>query len=1128
MSTPIDFLISSINNNNLKKFPIKNYNNIKYPCGICSHDVKHNDKAIQCAECEFWVHINCNDITVQEYKDLIQRQKNNPNLIQDEIWVCLKCNMSIMSEYFPFVYESLHDLNNLNSSESVNLTKLIPTFEIVSEALKVNNLSSCDIDEANINNIDSKYYTWDEFTNLRIKSETFNILHSNVNGFETHLEEIQTFIANSFDFNAICISETSLQDNDTFTDDIKLSSYMDPFYTNSKTSKGGVAIFVKDFYNAIEREDLKTDNPEFEAVWIELKINLSKNIILGCTYRHPHSANIDDFSNYMKTCLEKLSKENKEIYISGDFNIDLLKYDTNMKYQEFYNQMTTYGLLPQILQPSRITETTSTIIDNIYTNNLTNDILSGNILVQISDHLLQFSSVNKNISRDKTTYYKRDYNKFNEQSFLNDLSIQNWNNQNDANTMFNDFAWRLESCINRHAPLKKLSKKETNFKLKPWITPNIIKKIKHRNKLFVQKKKKPNDMNIKYIYNKFRNSVANDIKKSKKDYYSKYFEDCKTNMKKTWKGIKELINTSNKNPTKIDELKVNNNIINENLQLADTFNNFFVSVGSEINKTIPNTNVSPAAYLQRRVESNFLLNSTSIVEVMTTILQLDDDKSPGPDNIPIKLLKIASRIIVPRLVFIINTSFKLGSFPDRLKLAKVIPIFKNGSKIDVNNYRPISLLSVFSKIMEKIMHSRLYSFLETNKVLYSSQFGFQKNKSTQHSLIEIVEKIRNCIENNKYGCGIFIYLKKAFNTVNHTILLQKLEHYGIRDISLKWFSSYLKDRTQFVSCNNASSDIKSITCGVPQGSVLGPLLFLIYINDLPNVSKKLSFYLFADDTNLFYESDNLDELQKTVNKELKSILVWLNVNRLALNVSKTNFVIFSAVNKPTKPVTIVINKKAIEQKEYVKYLGVLIDCKLTFKQHITAVSKKIARAIGLMYKLRHFVSQNISIMMYYSIIYPFLIYAAPIWGNTNSTFLNALYVLQKKFVRIITFNRTTYTHDGPPSHSLPLFKELKILTINDIFKLEIIKFVYDSLNNNNPTQLNNFFNYPTTHYNTLSKRDKKLKIPQVRTTTYGLKSIKYSGAIIWNDIPFTIRTTSTSRKNLITKVKSIYLTEYDT
>ena len=243
--------------------------------------------------------------------------------------------------------------------------------------------------------------------------------------------------------------------------------------------------------------------------------------------------------------------------------------------------------------------------------------------------------------------------------------------------------------------------------------------------------------------------------------------------------------------------------------------------------------------------------------------------------------------------------------------------------------------------MEKIMHKSSYNFLEDNNILYNKQFGFRKNNSTMDALIKITEKIKESVDKGKYGCGIFIDLRKAFDTVNHDILLLKMEHHGVRGTSLQWFKSYLYERKQYVYINGECSELKLISCGVPQGSVLGPLLFLIYINDLPNISNKLDLYLFADDTNIYYEDESLGNLEKKVNKELKNLYLWLSVYRLALNIEKTNFVIFHPFNKHLKyNETIKIHKKAITEKQSIKYLGILIDSTLSWKDHITNLSKK--------------------------------------------------------------------------------------------------------------------------------------------------------------------------------------------
>ena len=437
-------------------------------------------------------------------------------------------------------------------------------------------------------------------------------------------------------------------------------------------------------------------------------------------------------------------------------------------------------------------------------------------------------------------------------------------------------------------------------------------------------------------------------------------------------------------------------------------------------------------------------------------------------------------------------------------------------------------MSIFDKIMEKLMHKRLYDFLQEHKILFPNQFGFRKNNSTTYALLQITEKIRETIDKKKHGCGIFIDLRKAFDTVNHEILLRKLEHYGIRGSALHWFNSYLTNRKQYVYVNGESSLMENINCGVPQGSVLGPLLFLIYINDLPNISSVLQFYLFADDTNIYYEADSLNKVERVINNELKKLYTWLIVNRLSLNIDKTNFLIFHPYNKPVKQsITIKINKKAISEKDHIKYLGVILDATLTWKTHIDKICKSISRTIGLMYKIRPYVNHKILKTLYHSLIYPHLIYAIEVWGSADITHLNHILVLQKRVVRMIY-----YLDKRQPDYSFPsaepLFHELNFLKVYDIFKLKVSKFIYNCLNKLNPTNFHSWFKLTlqTHRYNTRSKfidiensiTTNNLFIPTSRTTHYGLKSLKVQGPKIWNILPPLIRN-NTSPKCFIKELK---------
>ena len=321
------------------------------------------------------------------------------------------------------------------------------------------------------------------------------------------------------------------------------------------------------------------------------------------------------------------------------------------------------------------------------------------------------------------------------------------------------------------------------------------------------------------------------------------------------------------------------------------------------------------------------------------------------------------------------------------------------------------------------MHQRLSKFLQVCEVLFSMQFGFRTGHSTDHALISLTETIRSSLDRNNFGCGLFIDLQKAFDTVNHNILLQKLEHYGIRGSTHCWFKSYICNRKQFVSINGHSSSLSTISAGVLQGSVLGPLQFLIYINDLPNSSQFLSFFLFADDTNIYCESENLQLLIRKVNRELKKVKLWLDSNKLALNIEKTNFVIFHSPRRKLpdfKNVKIV--KQYIQRCKYVKFLGVLMDEHLTWKFHITELCKKLSKTVGIFFKVRHYALLPTLVSLYNSLFLSFLSYGILVWGLTFESYLNPLLNVQKKVLRSIKFKPFS-------SPSTQIFQSLKVFKV---------------------------------------------------------------------------------------------------
>jgi hypothetical protein len=411
-------------------------------------------------------------------------------------------------------------------------------------------------------------------------------------------------------------------------------------------------------------------------------------------------------------------------------------------------------------------------------------------------------------------------------------------------------------------------------------------------------------------------------------------------MKKTWILIKDIIN-KNKLKSECVEFSHNNKSITDKKEICDAFNNFFLNIGSTLDKNIPSSQVNPLSFMKGQYNDSLFLKPVTDDELILIIKNLKSNASPGWDSITVESIKKTHQDILFPLIHLLNLSLSQGVFPIELKLASVVPIFKSDNRSKFSNYRPVSVLPSISKIYERVFYNRLLEFINKYKILYINQFGFKKNHSTYMALIILLDKIVDALEKGEYVIGVFLDFSKAFDTVNHDILLKKLDFYGVRGIANQWIASYLSNRSQYVSYLNNKSDPGKITCGVPQGSILGPLLFLLYINDLAYVSRELYSILFADDTNVFISGNDIKSIADKMNIELDTVVRWLIANRLSLNINKTKYMVFSPSKKIlNKDFEIILSGTKLEEVANIKFLGVVLDNKLNWKDHIAYIFQK--------------------------------------------------------------------------------------------------------------------------------------------------------------------------------------------
>ena len=912
-----------------------------------------------------------------------------------------------------------------------------------------------DDDESPILLQHSPCYTNDDAIELFLtKQDIFSIISLNCQSLPAKFDQLKIYIAQfDYPFSIIAVQETWL----TINHDVslfQLDGYTFIHKPSTCSRHGGVGIYLRSDFN-FQILPVSGNNEVWDGLCVEIKVdsgNRSHKVIICNIYRPPrelveyYSIFVDDIEHILSTTLRPY----KNVLLTGDFNIDLLKIKESPHINNFFEMIISSGYLPKITLPTRITDHSKTLIDNCFVKlsvNLSNT-TSGILKYNISDHQPYFVILDYlKLDKSKDRYVKVFLNSPKaKEKFQNDLAknciIEKFDqnidsNPNDNYAILNDI---LTSALDKHLPVKYVRYDKYKHKKSKWITKGIIMSIKFRDKLYNKLRSTPVNSPdyVKYKVNlqTYNRILRQNIRIAKKNYYYACFSKFKNDIKSTWSTIKEIIGNSKVANTLPDYFLIDDQPESDPVSIVNKFNSYFTQIGPKLAYSILSPpNKSFKDYLKKPVNTNFSFKPVNTNTVIKIIDSLKPKSSCGCDRFSNKLLKTTKNEIVHVLTLIINQSLSTGIFPDRLKIAKVLPLYKKKENYLFDNYRPVSLLPSISKVLERIVHMQLLEHFDSLNIFYENQYGFRSKHSTELAAVELLDRIVSQMDNNDTPINIYLDLSKAFDTLDHDILLYKLQYYGVRGNALLLLRSYLENRQQFVEYGNIESDYLPLSTGVPQGSILGPLLFIIYINDINMATSTFKATIYADDTALSatLSAFSVSELsvEEKINKELDKVNDWFKLNKLSLNIAKTKAMLFHTPQKRVIPPNIMINDTNIEFVNNFNYLGIIFDSNLSWNYHIDMVSRKIARTVGVMARLKNFLPAKVLLTLYNSLILPYLNYGLVVWGEKCLK----LFTIQKRAVRLIL--NAKYN-----SHTNPIFKELKLLKICDLYSSQEFRFVF--------------------------------------------------------------------------------------